>query len=426
MENNVNFDDQVIRIVKRFLVKMDKCPDEQRTPNNLWQPCADFVHEEISKAFANKKLDSNDMRKYLDIFQSNEEGRGTYFKKVIKQAYKLLIDQAEEKRRRRNSMNEESRKRRKTAKLAAQLAPQPLQPVDSDFSLFDYQDLLVLVLPELTLEEAGRLLAGTCKKMAQIVRSDIIEWKINHSVRQLEIRSDQCYYEDVRYMFERVYPWCKDKDLSPYAEWLMMEVCRQDACSLARWDVFIDCILHDTDNPLQDDFLNLVQPNKISEIKARNMEELSRIIEEKCLGFVSPFCWKEWDPVPTWCERVQTAFGEWRAKLPFAIDECRINAHSILARISEETFKDVKNNIDIEIDDGTNPFRNWNHFAYTLLTECHAQYKIPQDAEWHDDYAFVGDDFERDEGADYGLPRRMYAEEDEEYEEDEDQEDEDD
>ena len=101
-------------------------------------------------------------------------------------------------------------------------------------------------------------------------------------------------------------------------------------------------------------------------------------------------------------------------------------AHSILARISEETFEYVKNNIDIEIDDVKNPFRNWNHFAYRLLTECHAQYKIPEYEEWHDDYSYVGDDFKRDEGADYGLPRRMYAEEDEEYEEDEDQEDEDD
>ena len=426
MENNVKFDDQVMEIVQRFLAKMDSRPDEERTPNKLWKECAAFVHEEISKSFAKKKLDGNDMRKYLDILEYNEEGRGAYFKHVIKQAYKLLIDQAEEKRRRRNSMNQVSRKRRKTAQLAAQLAPQRLQAVDSGFGLFDAQDLLDLVLPQFTLQEAARLLAGTCKKMAQIVRGDTILWKINLSVRQLEIRSDQCYDEDVRYMFERVYPWYKDQDLSPYAEWLIMEVCRQDACSGERWHVFFGCILHDTDNPLEDDFLRLVQPNKISEIIARNMEDLNRIIEQECLRFVSPFCWKEWDPVPTWCERVQTAFGEWRAKLPFAIDECKINAHSILARISEETFEYVKNNIDIEIDDETDPFRNWNHFAYRLLTECHAQYKIPQDAEWHDDYRYVGDDFKRDEGADYGLPRRMYAEEDEEYEEDEDQEDEDD
>jgi len=246
MENNVKFDDQVMEIVQRFLAKMHSRPDEERTPNKLWKECAAFVHEEISKLFAKNKLDGSGMRKYLDILEYNEEGRGAFFKHMIKQAYKLLIDQAEEKRRRRNLMNQESRKRRKTAQLAAQLAPQRLQLVDSGFGLFDDQDLLDLVLPQFTLQEAARLLAGTCKKMAEIVRGDTIRWKTNPFVRPLEYFSDQCYDEDARYMFQRVYPFYQDQDLSPYAEWLIREVCRQDMCSGERWHVFFGCILHET------------------------------------------------------------------------------------------------------------------------------------------------------------------------------------
>jgi hypothetical protein len=378
MENNVQFDDQVMEIVQRFWVKMDSRPDEERTPNKLWKECAAFVHEEISKSFAKNKLDCSGMRKYLDILEYNEEGRGAYFKHMIKQAYKLFIDQAEEKRRRRNSMNKEFRKRRKTVQLAAQLAPQRLQLVDSGFGLFDAPDLLDLVLPQFTLQEAARLLAGTCKKMAKIVRGDTIPWTTNGFVRPLEYESDQCYDHDVRYMFQRVYPFYQDKDLSPYSEWLIREVCRQDTCSGERWHVFFGCILHETRQAEEGDFLWILQPNKLSEIIARNMEDLNRIIEQKCLRFVSPFCWKNWDPVPTWCEFVQTVFSEWREKLPFVIDERKIHAHSILARICEDTFDIVKDVIDRKIDNEIETFRNWNHFAYTLLKECHEQYRIPE------------------------------------------------
>ncbi len=97
-------------------------------------------------------------------------------------------------------MNKESRKRRKTAQLAAQLAPQRLQLVDSGFGLFDAPDLLDLVLPQFTLQEAARLLAGTCKKMSKIVRGDTIPWKTNGFARPLEYESDHCYDHDVRYI----------------------------------------------------------------------------------------------------------------------------------------------------------------------------------------------------------------------------------
>ena len=187
MDNNVQFDELVMETCWQFFTKL-KCPEEERTPNNLWEPCAQFVHEKISKLFAEHKVDCSVMRKYLDICEEcNTEARCAYFKRMLKEACRASVEKAEEQRQRRNLMNNESRKRRKTAQLAAQLAPQlaaqlapqRLQRVDSDFSLFDDQDLLVLVLPQFTLQEAARLLAGTCKKMAEIVRGDTIPWEIN-------------------------------------------------------------------------------------------------------------------------------------------------------------------------------------------------------------------------------------------------------
>jgi hypothetical protein len=38
-------------------------------------------------------------------------------------------------------------------------------------------DLLNMVLHHFTLQEAGQLLAGTCRPLAEIVRQDTITWK---------------------------------------------------------------------------------------------------------------------------------------------------------------------------------------------------------------------------------------------------------
>jgi hypothetical protein len=63
-----------------------------------------------------------------------------------------------------------------------------------------------------------------------------------------------------------------------------------------------------------------------------------------------------------------------------------------LARLDEETFRNVKKVIYSKIES----FTNWNEFAYTLLQECHNQYKVPEYEDWHDNYGDVSDDFEDD------------------------------
>jgi len=419
MQNSVNLDEVVRTICLEFLKRV-KCPEDKRTPNNLWRQCADFVHEKIAKLFGVRKVDCSVMRNYMEIYEECDKARGVYFKRMLKDASRKFLEQEQQNRDRRNERHRENTKRRKTAQPAAQLAPQRPQRVEAGCGLFYNQDLLGLILPQLTLQEAARLLAGTCTQMAQIVRGDTIPWKLNTAVTLLEYDLDHCYDYDVRYLLERVYPWFKNQDLSPYTEWLMTQVCRQRTDSEERWHVFFRCILHAEPEAGEYGIARIVQPNKVSEILARNMQDLNRIIEQSCLRYVSPFCWKEWDSVPTWCESVQTAFGEWGEKLPFEIDVRRIRPCSILARICEETFEGVKENIDILIDDKTDPFRNWNHFAFTFLTECHKLYQMPEYEEWNDDYTYVGNDFERDEGPDYGLPDQRYAEQDEDQEDEDD------
>jgi hypothetical protein len=51
------------------------------------------------------------------------------------------------------------------------------------------------------------------------------------------------------------------------------------------------------------------------------MKTLSNKIERKILEQISPFCWQSWKTPTRWCELVQSAFGQWREKLPFDDDD---------------------------------------------------------------------------------------------------------
>jgi hypothetical protein len=348
MENSVVFDEQVMEIVKTFLAeeKVDNLPDEERTPNKLWASCADFVKREML----------------------NRVDEPRYWKRMLKAASRSSLG-------------------------------------DSGICLVDIPELLDNVLSHFSLQEAGRL-GCTCKELARIVRDDTRTWKPNGLARKFEFCMDECSSDDVYGMLSFAYPYYRHNALSEFAVWLVREVFRRrDFRDEDLWEAFLGCVPHEKrrkeDGEEGEQEIWVLTPSTHSQIIARNMDELNRILEKQCLEVVSPPCWQNWDTSdPKWCERVKTAFGEWREKLPFEIDENRINGQSILARISEETFESVKSKIDSKIG----KFRNWNHFAYTLLRRCHNEYRMPDDEEYNDDYGVVSYDFERDAGDDYEEP----------------------
>jgi hypothetical protein len=380
MENNVVFDEQIKEMVKKFLLNTEGY--EEKSANELQAPCAEFMKKEFLERIEDPK----------------------YLKGMLKEASKSLLE--EENRKRRNLKTRESRNRRKAAQRAAQLAPQlapPLPRGASGCDVLDVTDMLDMVLPLLTLQEAGRF-AGTCRKMADIVRDPKRTWKPNVFARKIDISLlDHCYPESVHYVFSLAYAFYRQGAVSPYADWLVNKVCRHDASARNRWEVFRCCIMFETRKDEEgEDEMWILQPNTRSQIIAGNMEELNRIIEKNCLEAVSPSCWQEWKPVPTWCELVKTSFCEWRETLPFQIDENRINRSSMLAKLSESAFKSVKSTLDDAVNGGE--LRNWNHFAYKLLIVCHNNYEYRQDEEYNDDDNDFRWQFERDKGDDYEQP----------------------
>lgn len=195
-----------------------------------------------------------------------------------------------------------------------------------------------------------------------------------------EINYDNEVYEpDVDDFFATVYVDYKPEHVSEFGQWLVKEVCcQEDVDTRTKWGVFIKCI---------------------SGVPVLNMDVLNAKIEEECLKLVSPSCWQEWKLVPTWCECVTSAFREWQQQVNFTVDERKIHGNSILGSTSERTFGKVKTVIDGKIQG----FRNWNHFAFTLLRVCYDHF-MPGRPKLEGDYLALEDDFERDKGADYNDP----------------------
>jgi hypothetical protein len=280
----------------------------------------------------------------------------------------------------------------------AQRAP-PLPRGASGVGLLDVPELLDIVLKKLTLQEAGRL-GCTCNELARIVRDTTRVWKPSDFARKIDCSWDQCYSCDVIVAFGDAYAFFREEDLSPYADWLLKAVCEQDSPACERWNVFRGCIRIETRQDEEgEDEMWIVQPNTPTDIIASNMQKLNEVIVEKCLQVVSPSCWQSWKPEPTWCDSVRSAFDKWRVKLPFAINENRIDSDSILGRISEYSFERVKRTLNVAVKGGK--FRTWNHFARALLTECYKYDVFVDGEEYDDDYGNVNLEFEQDEGDGY-------------------------
>jgi hypothetical protein len=163
--------------------------------------------------------------------------------------------------------------------LAPPLAP-PLARGASGFGLWDVPEMLDMVLPHFTLQEAGLLLAGTCRKLAEIVRDDTRTWKRNAFARKLECSPDQCYPCDVYGALRDAYAFYRQEAVSPYADWLVRAVCGQDSSACVCWEVFRGCILIETRQDEEGkDEMWILQPNTRRQIIAANMEELNRVIE---------------------------------------------------------------------------------------------------------------------------------------------------
>ena len=219
----------------------------------------------------------------------------------------------------------------------------------------------------------------------------------------LDVDLDQCHTYDVHYMFKQVYPFYDEESVSPYVRYLIGEVCHLDEDSEhGRWPVFLRCVRHEKRRNEEGEKQIWVLQPETPRMQVADLEALERLIVVACRKVVSPCCFQHWKTVPAWCKLVKTAFGKWRKKLPFDINERRIYGGSILGRLSEERFEGVKTAIDVAVEGGS--LRNWNHFAYTLLKECHEHHVFAEHEEYNDDYYNVSYDFERDEGDDYGDP----------------------
>jgi hypothetical protein len=220
----------------------------------------------------------------------------------------------------------------------------------------------------------------------------------------LELDLDMCHLYDVHYMFKQVYPFYVVKDVSPYVIYLIGEVCLLDMDSEhGRWPVFLRCVRHEKRrNEEGEKQIWVLQPETPSQMQVADLEALERLIVVACRKVVSPCCFQHWKIVPAWCKLVKTAFGKWRKKLPFEINERRIYSDSILARLSEENFERVKTAIDVAVEGGN--LRNWNHFACTLLKECHKHHDIGEHEEYDDDSYNVIYDFNGDKDDEYYDP----------------------
>jgi hypothetical protein len=281
-------------------------------------------------------------------------------------------------------------------------------------TIMDQQPLLEMVLGHFTHENAKHLLARTSRQLAASVRDGSIPWK---ALTEFEFYSEDCPdVETVHGLFAQAYPFYNRDALDPYAEWLLEELCRADYGVEVKWEVIFDCIPHeeymgDVYNPIPDDGRTpkevtdayktwLAKPNRRWDVW--DMKTLSDKIQRRCLDHISPTCWQSWKDPPGWCPRVESAFRWWQAKLSFNIDVDRINSDSILARLDEASFKNVRGEIDREIRKQS--FTNWNQFGFALLKECHDHYRLSEGEEWHDNFRDVRDDFSRDEGSDFDDP----------------------
>ena len=281
-------------------------------------------------------------------------------------------------------------------------------------TIMDQELLLEMILQQFTHEHARHLLAPTSRKLAASVRNRSIPWK---ALTEFEFDSEDLPdVETVHELFAQAYPFYNRDALDPYAAWLLEELCRADYSVEVKWEVIFDCIPHeeymgDAYNPIPDDGRTpqevtdaykkwLAKPNRRWDVC--DMKTLSDKIQRKCLDHISPTCWQSWNDPPGWCPCVKRAFSRWQAKLSFNIDVNRINSESILARLDEESFRNVRNNIDREITKQS--FTNWNQFGFALLKECHDYYRLPEGEEYDDNFCDVRDDFERDEGADFEDP----------------------
>ena len=281
-------------------------------------------------------------------------------------------------------------------------------------TIMDQELLLEMILQQFTHEHARHLLAPTSRQLAASVRNRSIPWK---ALTEFEFDSEDLPdVETVHELFAQAYPFYNRDALDPYAEWLLEELCRADYGVEVKWEVIFDCIPHeeymgDVYNPIPDDGRTpqevtdayktwLAKPNRHWDVW--DMKTLSDKIQRKCLDHISPTCWQSWNDPPGWCPCVKRTFSRWQAKLSFNIDVNRINSESILARLDEGSFLQVKKKIDHKIENKL--LTNWNLFGFALLKECHGHYKLSEDEEWHDNFCDVRDDFERDEGADFEDP----------------------
>jgi hypothetical protein len=241
------------------------------------------------------------------------------------------------------------------------------------------------------------------------VRGDKVPWK---ALTEFEFCSDDHPDEEtVHKLFKHAYPFYTRDNLHPLAALLIMEICQSDYSAEEKWGVIFKCVPHEaymdsadqghTPEEVTEAYeIWLANPNRRWDVK--NMEDLSKKIERKCLEYLSLACWQYWKSPPEWYERVQLAFGEWQAKLGFPIDLRKIHKWSVLARISEESFEKVKKKMDRDIHN--KKFENWNQFAYALLKTCHNHYMVSDDNELDGDLQDVRGDFERDPGPDFEDP----------------------